>query len=134
MSIFSSIKNRILGRSDDDIEDIRSHVLGPDMKEDKFNTKNDMAEFQEPTENSFDNTNFREQSRFEEPSLGSSRFKERGPISLGDDYGKDYSREKDYDIAERLGVIEAQLQAIRSQTETINERLKNMEMRLPRRY
>ncbi|MBI5060953.1 MAG: hypothetical protein HZB67_01420 [Candidatus Aenigmarchaeota archaeon] len=39
-----------------------------------------------------------------------------------------------YDILDRLRMIEAQLSAIRSQTETINERLKNMEARLPRRY
>ncbi|MDI6721061.1 MAG: hypothetical protein QMD85_01630 [Candidatus Aenigmarchaeota archaeon] len=43
---------------------------------------------------------------------------------------------KDYDVMQRLDVIESQLQAIRSQTETINERLKNLEFRLAggRRY
>ena len=42
---------------------------------------------------------------------------------------------KDYDVMQRLDVIESQLQAIRSQTETINERLKNMEFRMGgRRY
>ena len=42
---------------------------------------------------------------------------------------------RNYDILDRLNIIEAQLSAIRSQTETINERLKNMEMKLgPRRY
>ncbi len=43
---------------------------------------------------------------------------------------------KDYDVMQRLDMIESQLQAIRSQTETINERLKNMEFRLTggRRY
>ena len=43
---------------------------------------------------------------------------------------------KDYDLMQRLDVIESQLQAIRSQTETINERLKNMEFRITggRRY
>lgn len=39
-----------------------------------------------------------------------------------------------YDISQRLEVIESQLGAIRSQTETINERLKNLEMKLSRRY
>ena len=43
---------------------------------------------------------------------------------------------KDYDVMQRLDVIESQLQAIRSQTETINERLKNLEFKLTggRRY
>ncbi len=43
---------------------------------------------------------------------------------------------KDYDVLQRLDVIESQLQAIRSQTETINERLKNLEFKLTggRRY
>lgn len=43
---------------------------------------------------------------------------------------------RDYDIMDRLSLIESQLSAIRSQTELINERLKNMESRLGlgRRY
>ena len=42
---------------------------------------------------------------------------------------------QDYDILDRLNLIESQLAAIRSQTETINERLKNMETRMTgRRY
>lgn len=42
---------------------------------------------------------------------------------------------RDYDIMDRLNIIESQLSAIRSQTELINERLKNMESRLvQRRY
>jgi len=39
-----------------------------------------------------------------------------------------------FEIMDRLSMIEAQLSAIRSQTETINERLKNIDARLPRRY
>ncbi len=37
---------------------------------------------------------------------------------------------KNYDILDRLNLIESQIAAIRSMTETINERLKNMETRL----
>ncbi|MBI5332590.1 MAG: hypothetical protein HZB65_03385 [Candidatus Aenigmarchaeota archaeon] len=39
-----------------------------------------------------------------------------------------------YELLDRLSIIEAQLTAIRSQTETINERLKLMEIRTSRRY
>jgi len=43
---------------------------------------------------------------------------------------------RDYEIMDRLNLIESQLAAIRSMSETINERLKNMESRLglQRRY
>lgn len=45
------------------------------------------------------------------------------------------SRDKDIkEIIERLAFIENQLIAIRSQTETINERLKNIQNELMRRY
>ncbi len=46
------------------------------------------------------------------------------------------TKSRDYDIMDRLNLIESQLSSVRSMTETINERLKNMEAKLgmQRRY
>jgi len=75
-----------------------------------------------------------EPSGFESPRP-SERFGE--PISLDQGtapMGQEPRAGRDYDILERLNMIETNLLAIRSQTETINERLKNLEMKLTRRY
>ncbi|HLC77475.1 MAG TPA: hypothetical protein VJH04_04700 [archaeon] len=109
----------------DDVEDIRSNVLGNDFKvqeqdfppptgrrvADRFPGIEDSVQFEEP------------------PGFGSvdTRFPGRGQDRQND-------RQNNYDIMDRLNLIESQLTAIRSQTETINERLKNMEQKLTRRY
>lgn len=53
-----------------------------------------------------------------------------GPINPGN------NPSRNYEILDRLNLMESQIAAIRSMTETINERLKNMETRLglQRRY
>jgi hypothetical protein len=128
MGIFGALKNRILGRREE-LGDIRSHVLGeseyseraPAMEEDEsFGPREvpELPELPEPPGKRFG-------GRFEETSFG------REPISTEE---REPSESKDYEIMDRLNIIEAQLTAIRSQTETINERLKNMEMRMGRRY
>lgn len=124
MGIFSSIKNRLMRRNDD-YDDIKSHVLdepfpppapppaaqqyderfGPPLQQETFPREPDFPESERPLT--------LEREEFAPPSR---------------DFGKEY------DIADKLNLIEAQLSAIRSQTETINERLKNMEARLVRRY
>jgi hypothetical protein len=118
MSIFSGIKNRIFGRRNEDIGDIRSHVIGePNYGEEpmapipsgEMPTRAEMPDFP---------------GRFEREPLAFETPLEKAPAEKGGDY----------EIIDRLGLMEAQLSAIRSQTETINERLKNIEMRLGRRY
>lgn len=122
MSIFGRIKGAFHKKEEGDLDSIRSHVLGEkpsflEREEPKFNE----PKFNEAEFKPFD---AREPIEFGRPSFGL----EREPFQA------ERPERKDYDILERLNVIEAQLSAIRSQTETINERLKNMEMRLPRRY
>lgn len=131
MSLFSRLKEKITHRRDEDFYDFRSHVLGappaPAAPEPQ------MPEPLEPL------PRFGQEPDFSEPVIPRSRLKdltveppayERGferPFERGEP-GERAGR--DYDMLDRLSIIEAQLQAIRSQTETINERLKNMEMRL----
>lgn len=111
MSILGSIKDKILRRNEPELEDYRSHILSQPMPE------------PEPPKKLFER----------EPPVGDVQpfgFEERGfekPDTL--------EVSKNYEMMDKLNMIEAQLSAIRSQTETINERLKNLEMRLQgRRY
>lgn len=119
MGLFGSLKKK-LGRDDDnDYTEIRSHVIGErppaemEFQERKFGP-------QPPQE--FNDDPFRPEPMRPEP------FSAREPVSFE-------QPRKDYDIMDKLSMIEVQLSAIRSQTETINERLKNLEMKLSsRRY
>ncbi|MFH1631048.1 MAG: hypothetical protein ABIA21_02440, partial [Candidatus Aenigmatarchaeota archaeon] len=65
----------------------------------------------------------REESELESPSY--SRFS--GPTFSKP--GEERTTDK-FDILQRLDMIEATLSAIRAQTETINERLKTMDMKI----
>ena len=117
MGIFGGIRNKFLGRKNEDIGDIRSHVIGESFPEEA-----PMAPM--PPEG-------------EAPGMPDFPDKfEREPIAFETSLDKEPAAEKggDYEMMERLSLMEAQLSAIRSQTETINERLKNIEMRLGRRY
>jgi hypothetical protein len=124
MSIFSGIKDRLFRRGGDDFSDIRSHVLGePAIPESEMPSTKYDAPFKDTAEPGL------------EP-FEVDKVPERKPLGF-DDYTPEPPRQetRDYDILDRLNMIEAQLSAIRSQTETINERLKNMEVRLGgRRY
>jgi len=136
MGIFGGIKNRILGKREE-LGDIRSHVLGeerlepgfgrePPLEEDRFAGPKEVPELPEAVPRG----GFGE-SRYGEPGFG------REPITMEEREPMAIEREpesKSYEIMDRLNIIEAQLSAIRSQTETINERLKNLEMKIGRRY
>jgi hypothetical protein len=133
MSVFSRIKNKFLGRkeSDYDYQDLRSSVLNEPPKPEGYEPYEPPTP--EPPEPRFLRQREPEyDERFRTPSQ--KRYEE---LSL-EPYGQTppgQQQEMRYDIIERLNIIEAQLSAIRSQTETINERLKNLEMRLTgRRY
>ena len=137
MGLIGGLKNRILGRRDD-LGDIRSHVLGEEpfereypgrgsaMEDEGFGPK-EVPELPEAVP----------RGGFGEPRYG-ERFgrepiamEEREPIAME----REPSDSGKYELMDRLNIIEAQLSAIRSQTETINERLKNLEMKLTgRRY
>jgi len=125
MSIFGSILNKVLRKSDDigEIGDIRSHVIGEN--------ENPYADEGPPMPTRTDVPELPEVPRFREPVSFEPTMPDR-------DFSRDTMPERDtnrdYDIADKLDMIEAQLSAIRSQTETINERLKNLEMRIGRRY
>ena len=128
MSFLGSIKNRVLGRHEEDFGDIRSHVVGePVYGEEPIPGSEQslpMNETPMPPTN---------QGIPEVPEVP-GRF-EREPISLEKPLEREPPVEKssDYELMDRLSIIEAQLSAIRSQTETINERLKNLELRFGRR-
>ncbi len=125
--MFDWLKRRM--HKDDDIEDIRSNVLGSSMDEPDFPRRERFdADLEDPLKKLGD----KRFENFEEPpgfNTIDTRTQERNPRSYD-------NKSENYDIMDRLNLIESQLAAIRSQTETINERLKNMESRLglQRRY
>ncbi|MBI2578225.1 MAG: hypothetical protein HYW26_00790 [Candidatus Aenigmarchaeota archaeon] len=121
MGIFSAIKKR-LGRGSDDYGDIKSHVLDEPFPPPPAPAQQYDERFGPPLQQE----EFPRETGFPEMEKPLTLERELEPPSR--DFGKEY------DIADKLNLIEAQLSAIRSQTETINERLKNMEARLARRY
>ena len=121
--MFDWLKRRM--HKDDDIEDIRSNVLGSVEESDFPRRERFDADLEDPLKKLGD-------KRFE-------TFDEPPGFNSIDTRTEKYGRNdkgEDYEILDRLNLIESQLVAIRSQTETINERLKNMESRfgLQRRY
>ncbi len=119
MHLFDAIKNKIFGRRAD-YADIRAGVLNEPM----VRPPPDTDRFGPPEDDI-------SASRSEVPPLPEP-FPERGPISLGEE--RPAEREENYEVVDRLNFIQNQLSAIKSQTETINERLKNLEMKVGRRY
>ncbi len=116
MGLLGSIKDRVLHRNnEDDFDDFRSHILGQEQTvpaEPEPAPPQKIYEREPPAQNELSAFSF------EEPQQ-----KDVQEVS------------KNYEIMDRLEMIGAQLSAIRSQTETINERLKNLEMKLTtRRY
>ena len=105
-------------RGEPELDDIRSHVIGEPFGRDPFAPEpvSEPLTATDPVEARRGPMQFEEPPEFGRPA----GFGEQG---------------KSYEIMDRLNMIEAQLSAIRSQTETINERLKNMEFRMGgRRY
>ena len=115
----------------DDVEDIRSNVLGNDFFKPQPAPEPDFPQVAAQPRRAADRfPGIEEPVRFEDPPGFNSvdtRFNDRSDRFVHDKQGS-------YDIMDRLNLIESQLTAIRSQTETINERLKNLETRLTRRY
>jgi hypothetical protein len=128
MSLLGKLKNKAIGKKDDlDYDEVRSHILGdsdlpPPMKDDYAPMENVRPGKREQEE--FPYAKRREPIGIE--PLQSDMDFSREPISM--------RASDNYEVLDRLKFIENQLAAIRSQTETINERLKNMEMRLGRRF
>ncbi len=118
MGIFDSIKARIMGRRDEeDLDDIKSYVAG-DGYDEKFRSMSRPEPEASP-------------KPWERAPMYQPESEETGTVLVPPPVPiRDESR--NYEILERLKFIESQLSAIRSQTETINERLKNMEMRTGR--
>jgi hypothetical protein len=145
-----SIKDVVFGKKKHsaDYSDIRSHVINKPFLEpqqqtikEKFGLEKDFPRdpyapepfAQPPQPFNTPNTPF-EQQQFDQQPFNQRSFGERPDPRM--DFGVEREQpRKDYDILDRLNIIESQLQAIRSQTETINERLKNLDARLGmRRY
>ena len=111
MGILGGIKDRILRRREEDLGDFRSHILGQSQQ-----TYQAQQPEPEPPKKLY------EREMPVQDEISPFGFKEPEPATQ--------EVSQSYEIMDRLNIIEAQLTAIRSQTETINERLKNMELRL----
>src|SRR3989344_3584740 len=115
MGLFSAFKRKAMGKHDEDFEydDIKSHVEGMTPQEpDPFDRR--------PLERQRDMPDLPDRSiGFDQPDYGRDNFM-REPMRDVQDVPRGLP-----DIMQRLSIIETQLTAIRSQTETINERLKN---------
>lgn len=125
MGILSAIKRRLTRRSDDYDDEVKGAVLdqpfpAPSLEQTRFD------------ENRFGTPAFKEPFQ-REP--GFPDLKQAEPLTFGRE-GAEPSEDfrKNYDIMDKLNLMEAQLAAVRAQTEAINERLKNIEARLVRRY
>lgn len=132
--MFGKLK-RIFRKKDDDFDvDFRSHVVGDTFKpspvsEPMPSNDYDLSGPKEKPERPFLK---REPIKMNDPELRSSFDENYDDFSQA--AATRQSGNNNYELNDRLGIIEAQLSAIRSQTETINERLKNLEMKLTRRY
>ncbi len=128
MGILSRLRN--FKHRSDDYDDVRSHVLGdypapPPVMQEPMPIEPRRA-LPPVYPQGYQEMPYPERSPIDVPAGLELPEAQRPEMQRGD--------RRDYDIIDRLSIIEAQLAAIRSQTETINERLKNMETRLPRRY
>jgi hypothetical protein len=125
---------KILHRNDEDYDDIRTHVLG-----ERFERFDEPAAFERPAPPAPAPA-----TMAAPPARDMDDFSQRtrdvfGPPPVLDDFPQQPSAplertaektSRDYEIMDRLTMIENQLAVVRSQTETINERLKNMEAKL----
>ena len=123
-TMFGNLKSKLRRREDNDFEDIRSNVVGdfrglPPEPQPDF--PRNAPTWDDPVNQPY--------GKFDEPPGFSS-------IDVRQDqrFVAQPAQNDRYDILDRLNLIESQLSAIRSMTETINERLKNMERSAGRRY
>src|SRR3972149_1095565 len=117
MGILDSIKDKVFHRKQEDFYDFRSQITG---KKSPFDEPAEPEPLEPlPARSSFD----QQEPDYSQPVMQRSKLKD---LSF-EPYDKPQAdRETHYDILDKLSMIEAQLAAIRSQTETINERLKNL--------
>lgn len=123
MGLFSAIRKKLFHKGDEDYGEFKSSVLNEPLPPPPA-----LRESQE------EESPFGESFTKEPPFPRGENFPEirREPLGFEAEPTKEFQRE--YELLDKLNLIEAQLSAIRSQTETINERLKNLEARLVRRY
>jgi len=135
MGFISRLKDKIIGRSEErDFDTVRANVLGD------YAPPVNQVNVQQPSWRSkYEETAVPRE--FSQPSL--ETMEEPHGLEIKQPFGQQFSEDENkhkwdrkdyYELFDRLGVIEAQLAAIRSQTETINERLKMLEIRITRRY
>ncbi len=124
MGLLEGLKNRLIHRKPEfQVEDVRSHILG-DLQTERRDTFN----FEDPLKNRFDPYAAKNPYQPGPQQREPVQAFERDPLQME-------PKESNYEIIDKLNIMEAQISAIRSQTETINERLKNIEMKLNvRRY
>ncbi len=142
MGIFSGIKNKLLHRREEDYDyqDIRSNVLNEPPKPEGYEQYEPPPAQPlpaEPPEPAFLRSQRFQQQQYDDKyrTPSQKRYEELTFDEQSLPGGGLQPASENYDLMEKLRIIEAQLSAIRSQTETINERLKNLEMRLTgRRY
>lgn len=139
MGLMSKLKDRIIGKKyeEPDYDTVRSAVLGENALPvnpavSRINEKEIKPEWK---------------ARYEQSQSADFQTNPFEPVTQAESVINDYAREREnigkerridkremYELLDRLSIIEAQLTAIRSQTETINERIKLMEIRQTRRY
>jgi len=125
MGILGSLKGK-LHKKNDDLDELRSGVLDEPFRPEPMSTFNREQPRSDPfvQRSGFDDYPQRDASTdtmvLEPPTRESVSFEpQRGS-------------EGSYEVLDRLRFIENQLSAIKSQTELINERLKNIEVKLGR--
>jgi hypothetical protein len=136
MGIFGKIAGRFRKKDDEDIYGFRSQVLSQPKQFDEEPAEPEPME-PLPTRSSFANDEFPRppQRRFQDEFPPRNPRDQLRDLTIEPTPLREPAFERNYDMMDKLNVIEAQLSAIRSQTETINERLKNLESRMgARRY
>jgi hypothetical protein len=123
MGIFGKIKDRIQHK--EDFSEMRSHVIGEPFANEPFAEPEPLEPAPIPRRERFESY---EPRSGEVPTLEPMPF-EREPAA-----NWSQGNSSDYEILDRLKFIESQLAAIKSQNELINERIKNLDVKLGRRY
>lgn len=119
-----------------DFETVRSAILGEQAPpvnqqiEPSWKQKYSQANANVPKEFEQPNLDMPNQLDIKQPY--SQSFSREQPQQIEQNRG--FDRRDMYELFDRIAVIEAQLTAIRSQSETINERLKMLDIKLSRRY
>jgi len=152
MSIFSKLKEKVLGKREEAVfeDEVRSHVLGeypppPPSPFERAIEPPPTQAFEErlpPTYEPLQKTRMEPKPRYGENIYGPYDTERAyapeipaGPEQFAREPGRPVERVLEergvqYEVLDRLRVIETQIATIRAQTETINERLKGLEIQL----